>query len=171
MSFQFPNDVVPVCNIFLGILLMLEVNILDKKWYSIVEDPEGFTLNIINASLKELKIDQYKPNISVALADDNLLHQLNLRFRQMNKPTNVLSFPCEQLSSECDLGDIAISIDTVRKESDEYHIPIPAHVAHMLVHGLLHLLGYDHQKKGEEVVMKNLEGKILASLGYNMCAI
>ncbi|NUY39801.1 rRNA maturation RNase YbeY [Wolbachia endosymbiont of Litomosoides brasiliensis] len=150
---------------------MLEVNIFDRKWYSIIEDPEGFTLNVINAFLKELKIGQYKPNISIALADDDLLHQLNLRFRQMDKPTNVLSFPCEQLSSECDLGDIAISIDTVRKESDKYHIPILAHVAHMLVHGLLHLVGYDHQKKGEEVVMKSLEGRILTSLGYNMCAI
>ncbi|MDM8335487.1 rRNA maturation RNase YbeY [Wolbachia pipientis] len=150
---------------------MLEVNILDERWYCITEDPEAFVLNIINASLNELKIDHYKLSISVALADDNLLHQLNLKFRKMNRPTNVLSFQCEQLSNECDLGDIAISIDTIQKESIEYHVPIPAHVAHMLVHGLLHLLGYDHQKGDEEIIMKNLERKILALLSYNMCAI
>ncbi|NSM56547.1 rRNA maturation RNase YbeY [Wolbachia endosymbiont of Atemnus politus] len=146
---------------------MLEVNVLDERWHSITEDPEGLVLNIISASLQKLKIDHYEPSISVVLANDNLLHQLNLKFRKMDKPTNVLSFQCEQLSNKCDLGDIAISIDTIRKESDEYHIPIIAHIAHMLVHGLLHLLGYDHQKEDEEIIMKNLEGKILASLGYN----
>lgn len=146
---------------------MLEVSVIDERWYNIIENPEDFVLNVINASLKELKIDHYKPNISIALAGDNLLHQLNLKFRKMDKPTNVLSFPCEQLSNECDLGDIAISIDTIERESAEYSIPIFAHVAHMLVHGLLHLLGYDHQEEDEEVIMKELESKILFSLGYN----
>lgn len=145
---------------------MLEVNILDKRWHSITKDPESFVSNIINASLKELKIDHYKPNISIALADDNLLHQLNLKFRKMDKPTNVLSFPCEQLSNECDLGDIAIAIDTIERESHEYCIPILTHIAHMLIHGLLHLLGYDHQKEDEEIIMKNLENKILALLEF-----
>ncbi|WP_395463132.1 rRNA maturation RNase YbeY [Wolbachia endosymbiont of Cantharis cryptica] len=147
---------------------MLEVNILDERWHSTIEDPEGFVLNIINASLKKLEIDHYKPSISIALADDNLLHQLNLKFRKMNKPTNVLSFRCEQLSNECDLGDIAISIDTIERESHEYCILILAHIAHMLVHGLLHLLGYDHQKEDEGIIMRNLESKILASLGYDI---
>ncbi|WP_265026327.1 rRNA maturation RNase YbeY [Wolbachia endosymbiont (group A) of Bibio marci] len=150
---------------------MLEVNILDKKWCSIIENPKDFVLGVINTSLKELKIDHYKPNISIALADDDLLHQLNLKFREMDKPTNVLSFPYEQLSNECDLGDIAISIDTIKRESHEYCIPTLAHITHMLVHGLLHLLGYDHQKKDEEIIMKNLEREILASLDYNMCTI
>lgn len=147
---------------------MLEVNIIDEKWCNIIGDSEEFVLNVINASLRELKIDHYKPSISIALADDNLLNQLNLKFRGVDKPTNVLSFPCEQLSSDCDLGDIAISIDTIEKESREYCIPILAHVAHMLVHGLLHLLGYDHEEQDEEVIMKNVENKILASLGYDV---
>ncbi|BAO99369.1 rRNA maturation RNase YbeY [Wolbachia endosymbiont of Cimex lectularius] len=150
---------------------MLEVNILDERWHSITGDPESFVLDIINASLKELKIDHYKPSISIALADDDLLHRLNLRFRKMDKPTNVLSFQCEQLSNKCDLGDIAISIDTIQKESNEHHISILAHAAHMLVHGLLHLLDYDHQKEDEEIIMKDLERKILTSLGYSMSAI
>ncbi|CAH2268693.1 jg8699 [Pararge aegeria aegeria] len=101
-----------------------------------------------------------------ALADDNLLHQLNLKFREIDKPTNVLSFPCEQLSSECDLGDIAIAVDTIERESHEYCISILTHTAHMLVHGLLHLLGYDHQKEDEEIIMKSLESKILALLEF-----
>ncbi|MGL9731539.1 MAG: rRNA maturation RNase YbeY [Wolbachia sp.] len=150
---------------------MLEVNILDDRWYSITGDPESFVLDIINASLKELKIDHYKPSISIALADNDLLHRLNLRFRKMDKPTNVLSFQCEQLSNKCDLGDIAISIDTIQKESNKHHISILAHAAHMLVHGLLHLLDYDHQKEDEKIIMKDIERKILTSLGYSMSAI
>lgn len=150
------------------ILIVLEVNIIDEKWCNIIGDSEKFVLNVINASLRELKIDHCKPNISIALAGDNLLHQLNFKFRGVDKPTNVLSFPCEQLSSDCDLGDIAISIDTIERESHEYCIPILAHIAHMLVHGLLHLLGYDHEEQDEEVIMKNVENKILASLGYDV---
>ncbi|QKX01414.1 rRNA maturation RNase YbeY [Wolbachia endosymbiont of Cruorifilaria tuberocauda] len=147
---------------------MLEVNVLDKRWYSITEDLEKFILNIMNVSLRKLEVDNYEPSISLVLADDNLLHQLNLRFRRVDKPTNVLSFQCEQLSNKCDLGDMAISIDTIQKESSEYNISVIAHVAHMLVHGLLHLLGYDHLEEDEEIVMKNLENRILTSLGYNI---
>ncbi|MGL9733174.1 MAG: rRNA maturation RNase YbeY [Wolbachia sp.] len=150
---------------------MLEVNILDERWHSITNDPESFVLDIINSSLKELKVDHYKPNISIALANDDLLHRLNLRFRKMNKSTNVLSFQCEQLSNKCDLGDIAISIDTIQKESNEHHISILAHSAHMLVHGLLHLLDYNHKKEDEEIIMKDIERKILTSLDYSISAI
>ncbi|MDN5247611.1 MAG: rRNA maturation RNase YbeY [Wolbachia endosymbiont of Tyrophagus putrescentiae] len=146
---------------------MLEVNILDDKWYSIIEDPEGFVLGVMSASLRELEIIHYDPNISIALADDHLLHQLNLKFRKIDKPTNVLSFPCEQISNKCDLGDIAISVNTIERESREYCIPILSHTAHMLVHGLLHLLDYDHQTQDEEVVMKKLENKILSALELN----
>lgn len=141
---------------------MLEVNILDEKWYSIAEYPESFVIHIINTSLKELKIAHYKPSISIALANDDFLHQLNLKFRKIDKPTNVLSFPCEELFNESDLGDIAISVDTIKRESNEYCIPILSHVAHMLIHGLLHLLGYDHETQNEEAIMKDLENRLLA---------
>ncbi len=146
---------------------MLEVNILDDRWYSITDDPKRFVLSVMNVSLQKLEIDHYKPSISVVLADDNLLHQLNLKFRKIDKSTNVLSFQCEQLSNKCDLGDVAISIDTIQKESNEYNISTIAHVAHMLVHGLLHLLGYDHQKEDEEVIMKSWERRILTSFSCN----
>ncbi|CCF78187.1 metal-dependent hydrolase [Wolbachia endosymbiont of Onchocerca ochengi] len=146
---------------------MLEVNILDERWYSVTDDPKRFVLSVMSVSLQKLEIDHYKPSISVVLADDNLLHQLNLKFRKIDKPTNVLSFRYEQLSNKCDLGDVAISIDTIQKESNEYNISTIAHVAHMLVHGLLHLLGYDHQKEDEEVIMKSWESSILISFSCN----
>ncbi|MCV3769244.1 MAG: rRNA maturation RNase YbeY [Wolbachia pipientis] len=144
---------------------MVEVNIFDERWYSIIKDPETFVLNVMKVSLQRLGIYHYEPSISVVLANDDFLHQLNLRFRKIDKPTNVLSFQCEQLSNRCDLGDVAISMDSIQKESDEYNISMIVHVTHMLVHGLLHLLGYDHQKKDEEIIMKNLENRILVFLG------
>ena len=146
---------------------MLEINILYKRWYNLIKNPKDFVFNIIDISLSELNVLHYQPKVSIALANDELLHQLNLKFRQVNKPTNVLSFPCEELSNRCDLGDIAISLDTIEKESDEYRIPLYQHIAHMLIHGLLHLLKYDHKTHDEEVIMKNLEDKILISLGYS----
>lgn len=146
---------------------MLEINIVYKKWYNVIKNPKNFVFNIIDTSLSELDVSHYQPKISIALGNDELLHQLNLKFRKVNKSTNVLSFPCEELSNRCDLGDIAISLDTIEKESNEYCIPMYQHIAHMLIHGLLHLLKYDHKTHDEEVIMKNLENKILISLGYS----
>lgn len=147
---------------------MLEVNIIDERWFDIIENPENFVSNVIYTSLRQLKIADYNPNISVALANDSVLHQLNLKFRKIDKSTNVLSFPYEQLSHKCDLGDIAISLEVIKRESQQYCIPILHHVSHMLIHGLLHLLEYDHKTKDEETIMQSLEREILISLDFNL---
>ncbi len=145
---------------------MLELNVLEHKWYDVIENPKGFVLQVINTALQKLDIAHYNPSISVALVNDCFMRKLNLKFRKIDAPTNVLSFPCEHLSNECDLGDIALSIGTIQKESYEYDIPIFEHIAHMLIHGLLHLLGYDHKTQAEEIIMKNLEHAILVLLDY-----
>ncbi|OEY86484.1 rRNA maturation RNase YbeY [Wolbachia pipientis] len=143
---------------------MLEINVVAHGWYSLIKKPKDFVLGIMGTALHTLNIAHYKPNISIALANDFFIRQLNLKFRKIDASTNVLSFPCEHLSYKCDLGDIAISIDTIKKESYEYNIPIFEHIAHMLIHGLLHLLGYDHTTRKEEIIMKDLEHKILIVL-------
>jgi probable rRNA maturation factor len=147
---------------------VLDVNVFEHKWYDVVKDPEDFVLRIVRTALQKLNIVHYSPSISVALADDCFMRELNLRFRNIDAPTNVLSFPCEHLSNECDLGDIALSIDTIQKESCEYDIPLSEHIAHMLIHGLLHLLGYDHKTQAEEIVMQDLERTILILLNFNI---
>ncbi len=94
--------------------------------------------------------------------------KLNSRFRHKRHPTNVLSFPFEAppgVRSEI-LGDLVICAPVVRREARVQHKPIHAHWAHMVVHGILHLRGYDHQKPRDATVMEHMEIRILKELGY-----
>ncbi|MHB8534312.1 MAG: rRNA maturation RNase YbeY [Sulfuricaulis sp.] len=94
---------------------------------------------------------------------------LNFRFRRKSYPTNVLSFPFEAPPggrSEL-LGDLAICAPVVRREARAQHKPARAHWAHMVVHGILHLRGYDHRNRREAAVMENREVRILKELGFS----
>ncbi len=94
--------------------------------------------------------------------------RLNARYRGKDKPTNVLSFACETPSQLRlpTLGDLVICAQVVKREAREQGKAWEAHWAHMTVHGVLHLLGYDHQKKNEAQRMEALEKMILAGLGH-----
>jgi probable rRNA maturation factor len=104
----------------------------------------------------------------VALSSDAHVQDLNAGYRGKDKPTNVLSFPAPPSPIEQAarfLGDIVLARETVRREAVERGIPAFDHVAHLTIHGLLHLLGYDHETDSEAVVMESLETEILAGLG------
>ncbi len=106
--------------------------------------------------------------VSVLLCDDAVIAALNARWRGRDEPTNVLSFPAPPPSDPAapvHLGDIAIAYETVIREAQEQGIPATWHLAHLAVHGFLHLLGYDHATDGEAERMEQLEREILASLG------
>ncbi len=93
--------------------------------------------------------------------------RLNGRYRGKEGPTNVLSFPAE-LPPEVDLpllGDIVICAPLVVEEARQQAIPAESHWAHLVIHGVLHLLGYDHQTAGEADEMESLEARLLASIG------
>lgn len=106
--------------------------------------------------------------ISVRIVDDNEMSGLNKQFRQKTGTTNVLSFPCEMPADIPSplLGDIIISATRVRLEAKEQSKDEQAHWAHLLVHGTLHLLGYDHINEEEAITMEHLETAILAELGF-----
>jgi probable rRNA maturation factor len=112
--------------------------------------------------------------VAVLLCDDAVIAALNARWRGRDEPTNVLSFPAPPpaiLNPPADpaapahLGDIAIACETVIREAQEQGKPVSQHLAHLAVHGFLHLLGYDHGTDGEAERMERLEREILASLG------
>jgi probable rRNA maturation factor len=106
--------------------------------------------------------------VSVLLCDDALIAALNARWRRRDEPTNVLSFPAPPdtvPAAPAHLGDIAIACETVVREAQEKDLPVTQHLAHLAVHGFLHLLGYDHGTDGEAERMEQLEREILASLG------
>lgn len=106
--------------------------------------------------------------ISLRLVDEPEMSGLNHNWRGKNGPTNVLSFPSD-LPPELDLpllGDIVVCVPVVRREAAEQNKALEAHWAHMLVHGTLHLLGYDHIQEDEAEIMEACESSILATLNY-----
>ena len=105
--------------------------------------------------------------VTVVLTDDAEQHQLNQQWRGFDKSTNVLSFPqIEPFTPVVGLiGDITLARETVETEAAEMGITLEAHFTHLVVHGFLHLLGYDHIEEADAVKMESLETKILASLG------
>lgn len=113
--------------------------------------------------------------IAIRLTDDAEVHSLNRDFRGKDKPTNVLSFPqvqddlLEGLANSDDgeilLGDIVLARETCAREAEEKRISLADHATHLIVHGTLHLVGYDHMDDASATAMEALEVKALASLG------
>ena len=105
--------------------------------------------------------------LAVLLTDDTSIRRLNAQWRHIDKPTNVLSFPaaCHQQGPVTSLGDIAIACETVAREATEEGKPFANHLAHLAVHGFLHLLGHHHDTDEAAEQMEGLERAILARLG------
>lgn len=103
-------------------------------------------------------------NVALLLADDGVLHQLNLDFRGKDKPTDVLSFPSLPMDRPF-LGDIAVAWGVSAADAAEQGKAPADHLIHLLIHGYLHLLGFDHETDEEAAEMEALEIKALASLG------
>lgn len=132
-----------------------------------------------NAALQELSLDaDYE--ISLLACSDARVAELNTEFRGKPTPTNVLSWPSDERGAavpgmipqlpdgaphELELGDIAIAFETCVREAQEAETPFNDHVTHLLVHGTLHLLGFDHINDPDAALMEGLETRILAKLG------
>lgn len=103
-----------------------------------------------------------KGSLNIALASDAAVRKLNARDRGKDKPTNVLSYPS---GARGFLGDVVLARQTVWREARAQGKTPAAHVSHLVAHGTLHLLGYDHEKRSEAERMEGLERRILARLG------
>ena len=153
----------------------LDILIEDGRWDSGVE---ALATRAVTAALIGAGLDPSDFEVSLLACDDARIAALNADFRQKGSPTNVLSWPSDERGAEVDgtrpdlphgpmdaeLGDIAISYDTCAREAAEAGKPFEAHVTHLLVHGTLHLLGYDHIRDGDAVLMEGLETEILGNL-------
>lgn len=134
------------------------------------------------ATLRHLGLDPDCHEIAILACDDARIAALNADFRGKPQPTNVLSWPETDLAPEADgalpiapetgspeapalLGDIALAFDTCMREAREAGLSEAAHVTHLVVHGVLHLLGYDHERDGDASLMERLEVEILGKLG------
>jgi probable rRNA maturation factor len=122
------------------------------------------------ASAVAAALDVHPSEACLALSADADVERLNATYRGKAKPTNVLSFPAQDgmpgaAEAPRFLGDLVLARETVVREAGEQAIPLRHHLQHLVVHGLLHLLGYDHETDAEADVMETLEVRILDSLG------
>jgi len=159
---------------------MIEVAIQSEPGWDDGTDWETLAAGAVAAALRmtpygEIEAAPYTAEISVRLTDDEEVRGLNLHYRQKDKPTNVLSFPMvqndllEALSNGDDgevlLGDIILARGVCEREAAERRVTTAEHATHLIVHGTLHLLGYDHVADDEAEAMEDLERAALAELG------
>tara|TARA_B100001063_G_scaffold158421_1_gene147731 strand:- start:593 stop:1108 length:516 start_codon:yes stop_codon:yes gene_type:complete len=148
--------------------LIVEATIDESLWdKQLINDLQKTLHKISNEIYKSsdlININK-KNSISVLFAGDKKIIELNSRFRKINLPTNVLSFPSFiERNEEIFLGDIIFSAETIFKEAKRDKKSCNNHLIHLFVHGLLHLLGYDHQTEDNAKIMEGLEVKILKTL-------
>jgi probable rRNA maturation factor len=127
------------------------------------EQSEALSYRAVGAVATVLNIDE-PYEVSLILADDGFVRQLNKSYRGQDKSTNVLSFRQNLELDKTLLGDIVLAWQTVKHEADTMKIMLDHHLIHLVVHGFLHLLGYDHEDDDEADEMETLETRILESL-------
>ncbi len=134
----------------------IAIHIKDKEWTNLDFNFKRLASKIINYVLQYEKIDNYE--ISIIFMSDKAIQKLNSQYRENNKPTNVLSF-IYNIEPLC--GDIILAYGTIVRESQEQGKSFQAHLTHLIIHGVLHLLGYDHETNEEALIMEELEKKLL----------
>jgi probable rRNA maturation factor len=138
---------------------MIEVEIEDAAWTSALPDAAGIVERAALAAL-----EGQEGTIIVLLADDAAVRDLNARFRDRDAATNVLSFPAAA-TARPHLGDVALAYGVCAREAEAQGKPLAHHLMHLTAHGVLHLLGYDHQSDAEAEEMEEVERRILQGLG------
>jgi len=142
-------------------------------WKTLAVAKKAFISKIVNSVFTHLKINNIENcELGIVLTSDKFIHQLNNQYRKKDKPTNVLSFPYIKYSNkskfQCELlGEIFISYETLEREAKEQGKSFKNHFTHLIVHSVLHILGYDHMKEREAQKMEALEVEILAELGIS----
>lgn len=159
----------------------LNISIEEKGWETALPDFQELSNQVMQKTIDFVQnhdeIDFLSLNktisINLSLSNDENIHKLNLEFRNMDKPTNVLSFANiddpffeEQIQTDdiIELGDIMIALETMQREAKEKEISLHDHYCHLFIHGILHLLGFDHIEDDEAEYMEDFEVRILAKL-------
>lgn len=141
---------------------MIEINNLTNEKLNEIDELKKYT----NYLLEYMKIDA---SFSVIIVDNNEIHEINKKYRGIDRPTDVISFALEEEEDyevkERLLGDIYVSIDKVYEQAKEYGHSVKRELFFLVTHGFLHLLGYDHMEPEEEKEMFSLQEQILDSYG------
>ncbi len=152
-----------------GSSIEIDIRIASSAWRAALPNPAAAVRRAAVAALKAELPAKAKTGLSILLTDDAEMRKLNAGWRAKDKPTNVLSFPAENAVDPAKppayLGDVALGLATCQREAREQKKTLADHVAHLTVHGVLHLIGYDHMDDEQAEAMEPLETEILAGLG------
>jgi probable rRNA maturation factor len=146
-----------------------------SEWQLLVPDADLRAQMAVRTTLAKFWPDLHDAGVAVVLTNDRAIQLLNRDWRQADKPTNVLAFPAtdtkpgarpvpEFRGGPLELGDIVVALETCVREAEDRHIPPADHLTHLVVHGTLHLLGYDHGEDDQAETMESLETEILSRL-------
>jgi len=164
----------------LDALTDLDVDVLvsDEMWARHCADPAALCRRTARAGFETaladgVELSGSRVEVSIVLSDDDRVHALNRDYRGIDRATNVLSFTAlegengSHLPADAPmlLGDIIVAFETVSGEAKQESKTLEAHLAHMVVHGMLHLMGYDHETDSDADEMETMEIKVLADLG------
>ncbi len=143
--------------------LVYENQTEDSQWQ------ESFFDSALSTAIKHLNIDDKKVEVGLHLVTPERSRELNNQYRQKDKPTDVLSFPLEEHSLETygilPLGDIFICLDIARSQAEEFNISLKEELVRLTIHGLLHLVGHDHERsEADEKKMIELQEKIVKEI-------
>ena len=141
-------------------MTLVEVEIEADAWRAALPEAEDLVRTATGVALD----GQRRAAVTILLTDDETVRDLNARFRGADAPTNVLAFPAAA-NPEALLGDIALAFGVCEREARDQGKPLADHLSHLVIHGVLHLLGYDHQDDAEATVMEARERELLAGLG------
>ncbi len=144
-----------------------EVQVTHEAWQSEDDDPGSMTRRIVGALHEVLENPFQNRELTVRFASDEDVRALNAEFRGRDKPTNVLSFPALAMPGDetPELGDVILAFETVVREAGEQGKTLADHTSHLVLHGVLHLLGFDHETDPQAQQMEALERDVLARLG------
>jgi probable rRNA maturation factor len=149
--------------------LDIEVRQDNEEWRQLTPDLEGFCEAVLAVAAAHVKVGG---EVSILFTDDAAMKELNCRWRGIDKPTDVLSFPSGDRGRFSSggppphLGDIAIGLETSLRDASDMSRSLTFHITHLLVHGFLHLLDYDHVDPEDAEVMEGLEADILVGMGW-----
>ena len=157
--------------------LNLEIIIRDKKWKYELPNIESICKISAGVAFEAVKKTEAMYEVALVLCDDDFITALNKRYRNIDSPTNILSFPSNSINpadtgfinepemQTLMLGDIAIAREIVVHEARELEISLEDHLRHLIIHGLLHLLGYSHETDHDAIAMESLETSLLGEMG------
>lgn len=152
--------------------LSVDIDIREDGWLKALADPDGLCRQTLNAAMTGLDLPPRAYEVSVVLTDDTEQETLNRSYRGRESSTNVLSFPSDEMATPgfptdlpMPLGDISLALETLVREAE--NSSLDDHFCHLLVHGMLHLVGYDHETNDDAECMEALEISILEKLGID----